>query len=427
MRYGQMSRQECINFIENDNQKEEKMAKARGNNEGTIGRRKDGTWAAAISNGRNPLTGKPKRVFFYGKTRKEVADKLAKAQGEMQQGAFVEPNNLTVGTWLDIWLKDYAKPHVRQSTWGLYEMLIRVHLKPGIGDVRLKQLLPNHLQKLYNEKFENGRADKPGQGLSARTVELIHTVISSALKQALREGLVARNVSEATILPRNEKQEMRVLSFEEGQRFVGALDESTYGVAFAFTLGTGLRRGELLGLKWQDIDFQLKTLSVRQALSRVKAYEDAGGAKTEVRLQPPKTQKSQRTIPVTDNLIEALSAHRLRQNTEMLAAGASYDNQGLIFCTNLGKPIEPRNFDRKFYKIMVDTGIGGAKVHTLRHTFATRLLENGVDLNTVQTILGHTQLSTTVIYTHPNIEMQRKATDTLNELFKRKNPPKPEG
>lgn len=183
----------------------------RGRNEGTIYKRKDGRWEAKITVGYDPETGKPKRMSIYGQKR-EVAEKLARVLAEKAVGSFVEPTKLTFGEWLDRWLKVYVKPKVRPTTLDCYEENIRLHLKPALGHIPLRELRPEHLQALYNEKL--------AEGLSSRTVRLIHTVAHAALKQAVKSGLVVRNVAEATSPPRQERREMRVLSREEESKLL---------------------------------------------------------------------------------------------------------------------------------------------------------------------------------------------------------------
>ncbi|MDI6872070.1 MAG: site-specific integrase [Bacillota bacterium] len=392
------------------------MGHKRGNGEGTISRRKDGTWCSAISAGRNPVTGKPIRSFFYGRTRQEVADKLAKALSDARQGVFVKPTKVTVGQWLDTWLNEYARPHVRATTWGSYEYIIRCHLKPALGSIPLKDLRPEHLQRLYNQKLATGRVDGEGQ-LSSRTVRLIHITLHAALKQAVKEGLTVRNVSEATSPPRQQKREIRALSPQEQQDFLKTASADRLGVAFVLDLATGLRRGELLGLRWADVDFGAETVTVRQALVEVRTG-NAQGPKTALVFQEPKSASGRRTIPLPSVLIPQLKAHKARQNEEKLLLGAAYHDQGLVFATADGKPIHPRNFTRKFYQLASKAGISGTNLHALRHSFATRLLEANEHPKVVQELLGHSQISQTLdTYSHVSLNLKRSAADKLNQFL----------
>jgi integrase len=380
------------------------MPRRRGNGEGTIYQRKNGTWAGLLTIGRDE-NGKLKRLSFSGRTRKEVAEKLAKAKAELQQGTFVEPNKLTLGDWLDVWLKEYKKPTLRPEVFDTYEMIIRVHLKPALGSVLVQALRPEMVQRLYNEKAASG--------LSPATVRKIHQVLHGALKQAVRNQLVTRNVSEATTLPKaGQTREVRALTLEEQEKFLKALEGNRLEVAFKVLLGTGLRRGELLGLTWRDVNLTNGTITVRQSLIR---------AKGKLVIQDPKTKTSKRTIPLPDDLVAELKAHRARQAQEKLFAGPAYEDNNLVFANELGQPLDPRSFNRWFYELRDKAGLPkDVNLHALRHTYATRLLERGVSLKVIQRLMGHSKFDVTAdIYSHVAPELEREAVAALNGLFKR--------
>ena len=259
------------------------MAKKRGNNEGSITRRKDGLWMAQITIGRDPETGKPKRATFYAKTRQAAAEQLAKALRENQQGIFVAPHKLTLGAWLDTWLQEYKKPKLRPITFDSYEMLIRCHLKPALGYIALRDLRPEQLQHFYNEKMQ--------QGASARTVRYCHTLLHSTLAQAEKHQLIARNVSKLTELPRESRKEMHTLTLDQvATKLLPAIAQDRLFAAIFLAFGTGLRRGELLALRWRDVDVKAGTLHVRQTLVRVTNHSTTEGeGRTRLMFQEPKT------------------------------------------------------------------------------------------------------------------------------------------
>lgn len=397
------------------------MATRRGHGEGTIYRRPNGLWAGQVTVGPDPKTGKPKRLTFYGKTKSEVKRKMEEAKARAITTGFVETARVTVGDWLDRWLEQYARPRVRPTTWGCYEYIIRVHLRPALGAVALKALRPEHLQALYNGRLADG--------LSNRTVRLMHSVMHAALKQAVKEGLVLRNVSEAASPPQQKKREMRVLSREEQQRFLAVLGQDRLGPAFLLDLATGLRRGEILGLRWQDVDLEEGTLTVQQALAVVRADAlpegaAAAGKKGVLVFQEPKSKSGRRTIPIPEAVLPALRLHWAGQAREKLALGQAYQDHGLVFATATGRPIHPRNFTRSFYRLVEKAGIGSANLHALRHTFATRLLEANEHPKVVQELLGDSQISVVLdTYSHVSMDLKRRAAEKLNDVLKEKEWP----
>lgn len=384
----------------------------RGNGEGTISKRKDGRWCAAVTLGRHPQTGKPKRVFFYGATRAEVAEKLTVALAGVQNGTFVEPTRVTVSQWLDVWLQKYKKPELRPTTFDSYETMIRVHLTPAIGALQLKDLRSDQLQHLYNEKTK--------AGLSATTVRYIHTVARMALAQAVKNGLVPRNVAEATTRPRQVKKDIQPLTLEQVSLLFKTIEADRLFPAICLEFNTGLRRGELLALRWQDINLKDETLTVRQGLVRVTNHgAHDGKRKTALVFQEPKTSSSRRTIPLSEEVLAELKRWKSRQAQEKLQLGQGYQDIGLVFCQENGTPLEPRNFTRRFAVMLQRAGLPNIRFHDARHTFATLMLELGEPARVVQQILGHSKIAMTLdTYSHVSLDMERKAAARLTEALK---------
>ncbi len=394
------------------------MAKKRGNGEGTILKRKDGTWQAQATIGRDSQTGKPKRITFYGKTQKEAQQKLAKALGEISQGLFIEPTRFTVGEWFNTWLTEYKQPpNVKLSTYVSYEMFIRAHLKPALGSIYLKDLRPETIQRFYNEKSKNGRIDGKG-GLSAKTLRNLHNMIHEGLEQAVRNNLIVRNVSNAITLPKRYKKDIRVLSLEEQSQFLKAIQDERLKAAFILCLGSGLRLGELLALRWEDVNLDEGIIRVRQTLNRLKTLDEESPTKTKLIFQEPKTDKGRRNIPIPESIVLELKAHKSRQRLEELKIGADYNKESLVFCSEIGTPLEPRSFIRKLHNIVKKANINHANVHSMRHTFASRLLEVNEHPKVVQEMLGHANISMTLdIYSHVMPEVKKAAAMKLNSLF----------
>lgn len=397
--------------------KRQRRSKKRGHGEGTITRRPDGRWMAQITIGYDPETGKPKRVTFYGKTRPEVAEKLAKAQNDMKHGTFTEPTRLTVGEWLDTWLREYKKPSLRPTTYDSYEVQVRCHLKPAIGHLRLRDLRPEHLQHLYNDKAKSG--------LSTTTVRYIHAIMHQALEQAVKNQLVGRNVSKATTLPAMHKKEIRTLDLDQVVRLFTAIEGDRLFPAVYLEINTGLRRGELLGLRWRDVDLKAGTLTVRQELVRVRNHDaKEGERKTLLVFQEPKTPSSRRTIPIPESALAELKRWKARQNQERLLLGAAYQDNGLVFCLEDGRPIDPRNFTRHFDVMLKKSGLPHIRFHDARHTFATLMLELGEHPKVVQQLLGHSRIAVTLdTYSHVSLDLEKRAVARFNEVLKEKRVP----
>lgn len=377
------------------------MSKKRGHNEGSIVKRKDGRWQGAVTIGRNDDGGQ-RRQYVYGKTRGEVAEKMNKLINSINSGSFIDKNkNPTVEEWLYFWLLTYKKNSVKQKTFDQYEGVIRVHLVPEFGDLRLVELKESQLQKFYNRLFVNG--------LSARSIQIINTVLSAALKKAIKSRLILFNVCDAVELPKQTKKERRVLSAEEQEQLLKELKKDDQGSMYIFALFTGLRRGEVLALRWSDVDLENGVIKVTKALNRVKTYVDSGD-KTKLIVSEPKTETSKRVIPIVDSLIPLLKKQKklTRDNNEL----------GLVFPSEAGGYIDPGNYNRKFYKIIKRAGLPKANPHSLRHSFATRALEAGVDLKTTQELLGHSSISITAdLYTHSLMKHKKQELSKLKSVF----------
>ena len=372
----------------------------RGNHEGSITKRKDGRWQGGITVGRN-LDGSQRRKYVYGKTRREIAEKLSELMCEISNGDYIDAlRNPTLGQWLHTWLYSYKKNSIKARTFDQYEYIIRYRLTPVFGEIKLVNLKSTALQNYYNQLFE--------EGLSARTIGIIHTVLRAALKKAVKCGHLHHNICEAVELPRDKKKERRVLTEDEQRILIEKLKEDSFGNMYIFALFTGLRRGEVLALTWDDIDFENAVIYVNKTLVRVRNY-DGRKEKTRLEIGEPKTESGKRVIPMIDTLIPILKEQKKR-------AGKTDSN--LVFPSESGGYIDPGNYNRKFYKIIEVSGIPKANPHSLRHSFATRALEAGVDLKTTQELLGHSSIDITAnLYTHALMEHKREEVQKLKSVF----------
>ena len=329
----------------------------------------------------------PKRRYVSGKTRDEVHDKLIEALGNRAQGLVFDAGSLTVGEYLTRWLKDSVRGTVRVSTYEVHRHMIEPHIVPALGRLKLKDLNPTHVRGIYREKLD--------AGLSAATVRKMHSILRKALKQAVLDGLIPRNVCEAVKLPKVERKEITPLNREQAKTLLEAANSAgdRLEALYVLAIHTGMREGELLGLKWEDVDLERGVLRLRRALVR------EGG---KVTLGDLKTPKSRRSVRLTRDAADALSAHLQRQLEEMERMGSLYQPGGLAFATESGTLINPSNLrNRSFKPLLKHAGLPDICFHDLRHTCATLLLSQGTHPKLVQELLGHATIAMTLdTYSH---------------------------
>src|SRR5215212_3636748 len=331
------------------------MAKRRGNGEGGIYQREsDGKWCASVDLGF--VNGKRRRKVIYGKTRKEAADKLKALHRDQAAGLNIAPEQQTVAQYLDRWLDTIITPHRRPKTAASYAQIVRLYLKPYLGKHQLAKLTPEHIQLMLNRLLEDGGVH--GEPLSTQTVHYVHSVLRRALNQALKWGAVARNVAVLVDPPRVEKHTISVLTPEQGQLLLSTAAGHRLEALYIVALLLGLREGEVLGLRWSDIDFAAHTLRVGQTVQRVSG---------KLLLAPPKTESSNRLLPMPMKVERALACHAERQEEERAAWGEGWNATGLVFLSEAGTPIEPRNLVRHFKTLLQRADLPNIRFHDLRH------------------------------------------------------------
>lgn len=375
----------------------------RGNGEGSIYQRKeDNMWACSVTleNG--------KRKAIYGKTRKEVADKLATLLHDQQRGMLVENSQQTVEQFLTSWLENTHKHRIRPRTYERYKEAIDLHIVPALGHYQLQKLTPQRVQAFYAKKRESG--------LAPATIRYYHSVLHNALSVAVKWGLVARNVCELVEPPRKERFEMQALTIEQGQKFLEILRGHKWEALYILALVTGLRRGEILGLKWQDLQFSTGKLQVQRILSRVLA--DTPEKKHVYVEAEPKTQRSRRSIDVAPFALVALKEHRVRQLEAKLKAGQNWEEHDYIFCTFGGRHLNPNYVVDELKKLLKRAGLPDIRFHDLRHSVASLLFAMEVHPKIVQELLGHSNISITMdIYSHMLPGMQQEAVKKLDQAL----------
>ena len=379
------------------------MAKKRANGEGSIRKRKDGRWEGRYTAGHDPETGKPIYRNVLGRTQAEVKEKLKIAIQETQALDQTKVGKYTVGEWMEVWFEDYAKIKVRPSSHQTYKGYIENHIKPNIGDIPLEKLTTLDLQRLYKTLLARGRVDRlesKGQprGLSPKTVRNIHQILSSALKLAQEQRIILANPAEGCALPKTEHREMKTLPVEQLQSFLREAKDSGVFELYYLELATGLRRGELLGLKWEDIDLEHGDLRVRRQIARING---------QVVEAPLKTKNAYRTLPLAEDTISILKEQKKR-------VGSS----PWVFPSATGGPISPDSVLHMLHRVLKRAGLPQVRFHDLRHTFATLALQNGVDIKTVSGMLGHFSAGFTLdTYAHVTTSAQKAAANTMGKLL----------
>ena len=374
---------------------------------GTIRQRPDGRWEARYTLGIDPGTGKQIQKSVYGKTQREVRQKLTAITAEIDSGTYQEPCKMTVNEWLDIWLKDY-QIGVKDSTAYLYERQAKLYLRPALGNIPLETLKAHTVQRLYNSLSQ----EHDGQpALSAKTIKNIHGVLHKALKQAVLIGYLRTNPTEACILPRIIRKEMHPLEEDQVAVFLREVQGHPHEYLYKIALFTGLREGEVLGLGWEHIDFQAGTLTVKRQLRR---EQKKGG---EYYFSPPKNNKS-RTITPAPYVMKLLQAQKVQQAEQRLMAGPAWEDSGLVFTNEFGRYVSYRAIFDSFKRIVKRIGLPDARIHDLRHTYAVNCIRAGDDIKTVQSNLGHaTAVFTLDVYGHFTDDMRQASSQRMEQFI----------
>ena len=380
------------------------MAKKRANGEGNIRKRKDGRWEGRYTAGYDAKTGKRIIKNVLGKTQAEVKEKLKRALEETN-GLDISraADEYTVASWLRTWYELYAKPNVRTATANRYQLIIEQYTVPRIGNIKLKKLTTRHLQKLYKELLESGRihvGKNQDKGLSTTTVHSVHLMLHCALDRAVKERLISRNPCEDCIVPKPRKLDMKILPPEHMKAYLEAADRRGLLPMFYLELVSGLRKGELVALRWDDLDVKSKTISVSRQYVR-----NPDGS---LELTRPKTENSIRLVSIPQTAVDLLIQEH----------GKHPDSPYLFPSPLTGEMYHPDSVVNLHKKILRDAGLEHLRFHDLRHTFATTALQNGVDVKTVSSMLGHYDAGFTLrTYTHATRQKQDEAAQTMGSFM----------
>lgn len=372
------------------------MAGKRGAGEGTIRHREDGRWEARVrlANGQ--------RRSFYGVTRQAVQRKLTTALHDLEQGLPLVAERQSFEAYMASWL-EMIRPTIKASTLQRYSEQVRIHLIPTLGKTKVARLTPAQVQRLYSEKLE--------AGLSPTTVNHLHSVLHRALKDALRLGLVPRNIADAVTPPRETRHEMHVLTAEQARQFLAAAQGERLEALFTVALSTGARLGELLALRWSDLDLDAGRVQIRHTLRHTGA-----GAYI---LTQPKTKAGRRSIDIAPEVLDVLRRHKARQSEQRLSLGAAWHDGDFIFTREDGMPLRGTHvLQRHFRPLLERAGLPPIRFHDLRHTAATLWLLAGIPPRVVADQLGHSTITVTLdTYSHVLPDMRQAAAKAMRELL----------
>lgn len=361
-----------------------------------------------ISLGKDPITGKYLSHYeTVGGSKKEAAKRLNELIHQRDSGTFVKPGRLTVGEYLTSWLADCCRPNLSPRTLELYSYVCSKHVLPTLGTIPLFELRPQHLQRLYSDKLASG--------LSGRTVQIIHVTVHKALKNAVKMGQLNRNVAEAVDSPKIQRREMRVMSETDLHLFLDYAKGTTYFALFYTSLFTGMRRAELLALKWSDVDLDLCQLSVNRSMQYVQAAEPA----KRISFKEPKTSKGKRSIALSPSTAITLREHRSEQNELRLSLGyPTLSEADFVFSHYNGSPLLPSTVSHAWMKLVRRCGLHGVRLHDARHTHASLMLKHGVHPKIVQERLGHGSIQITLdTYSHVAPGLQQAAANKFDDIM----------
>lgn len=369
--------------------------KKRGAGDGNYRLRPDGRWEVRLT----LPNGKSKSV--YGKTREVVQQKHRKALRDLENGLDLSADRLTVNQFFSRWLEDVVKPQRAPKTYEFYSNIVRLYIEPDLGRVRLDKLTPVRVAALLQEKQQGG--------LSSRSVHHVRAVLRRGLNQAVKWQLLSRNVATLVDSPRLDPHKVVPLTEEEARKVLAVAAKHRLAALFRIALMMGLREGEVLGLRWIDVDLDTRTLRVAQALQRVDG---------KLIFREPKSAKSRRTLRIPRALVGPLKMHSDKQNFERAAAGDRWVESGLVFVSTVGTPLDPRNVLRIWHGLLAETKLERRAFHVARHTAVSLLIAEGVPLKVIQEVVGHSLLSTTAdIYGHLFDQAFTEAADAMDRAL----------
>lgn len=376
---------------------------------GHLRKRSPGSWTIVIDLGRD-INGKRRQKWETVKgTKKEANQRLTELLRQYDTGTYLDPQKMTVAGYLKAWLRDYAEPNVSTKTYIRYESICVKHLTPALGRLQLQKLQPLHIQEYYNEALKSGRVDGKG-GLAAQTVKHHHRVLAEAMKKAVNWQLINVNPCDAVDAPKPEKKEMRALDERESATLLDISKGTRLYIPILIALTTGLRRGELIGLKWSDIDLTMKTLSINRTIEQT--------SKSGIVEKTPKTKRSRRSIALASLTVSAIKELKQEHSKLRLKLGPAFQDNGYLFINEDGTLWGPDAFTKAFRWLLDKTDIGYVRFHDLRHSHASQLLKQGINPKVVSERLGHSSIAITMdTYSHVLPGLQEEAASKINDAL----------
>jgi integrase len=377
---------------------------------GHITKRGKNSYSVAISLGKDPVTGKYKQQWVSVKgTKKDAEKRLGELLHQLDTGTFMKPGKTTLGEYLERWLKDYVVPNLAPKTAEGYEHIIRRHLVPALGGIPLTQLKPENLQRYYAEKLSKGRCDGEG-ALSPRTVRHHHVTLHGALESAVKWGLLSRNPADGVSPPRYQRPECHTLSEDDVHTFLEAARQTPYFALFYTALYSGMRRSELLALRWSDIDLLLCQIYVTRTLHHLRDGN--------VVFRAPKTAKGRRMIALSPSAVSILREHKEKQKLDRAMLGIPLKDDDLVFSDLEGRPLLPDTVTHAWIKLVRRIGLKGIRLHDARHSHASLMLKAGTHPKIVQERLGHASIQITLdTYSHVAPGLQEAAAESFDKLL----------
>ena len=365
----------------------------RTNGEGTIYQRSDGLWRGELTLGYD-TNGKRIKKVFHSKDLDKLQKKLNDERYKLDRNIITQNSDYTVSDWIQFWLENYKATTLKSKTYDNYEYALNSHIRMSIGGLKLNKIRTDSIQQLYNQMHK--------RNLSTSTIRIVHVTLSQAFDQAIKNELIHTNPCKATVRPKSERKKVTAMTVQQHDAFLDGCKNTTFHNFFVFLLNTGLRMGEALALVWQDIDFQEKTITVNKTASDIVNRDEGATTKRKTIITEAKSSHSIRTVPLNNTANEILMSQRDR-------------NGLLVFSSKVGTMLMPRNINRSLGDLLKAKDLPDSiTIHTLRHTFATRLLEKGVNPKVVSDLLGHASVQITLdVYSHV---MPKVKSDAVNLL-----------